>query len=108
MGATVSYGRYWPFSGVAENWDLPLGTVRKYSQLPCSGFRMPWIAASPGLEIGPAGSPAFRYVLYGPGVWVCLIVALTAYLPSPYSTVLSNCRCMPILRRLLMTSAIFG
>ena len=73
-----------------------------------AGCSTPWIAASPGLEIGPAGSPAFRYVLYGPGVLVCLIVALTAYLPSPYSTVLSNCRCMPMARRLWMTSAIFG
>jgi hypothetical protein len=35
-------------------------TVTKYSQLPVAGFSTAWIAAAPGLSIGPGVRPLCR------------------------------------------------
>jgi hypothetical protein len=46
----------------------------KYNQSPTAGFKVASIAATPGLPIGPGGSPNLRYVLYGELIMVDLVL----------------------------------
>ena len=69
-------------------------TVTKYSQSPPDGFMTAEIAASPGLEIGPTGSPAFTYVFHGFGSNCASSEVLadpSCISPKPYCAVESIC-----------------
>ena len=46
--------------GLGENSIAPFLRLAKYSQFPAVGCSAAWIAALPGLSIGPGGRPLFR------------------------------------------------